>query len=76
MVTTMVLTTTAAPCPTSSSRLGTPMWQTPNAAATQATRVIPGTVAGYATGGFAAQAVAADKHSRQAKPAAPPRGSR
>ena len=30
----------------------------------------------YGTSGFAASAVVADKHSRQAKPAAPPRGPR
>ena len=60
----------------------TPTWQMPNAtgvAAVPATRVrtlIGATAAGYGTSGFAASAVVADKHSRQAKPAAPPRGSR
>ena len=72
----ITFTATAAPCPTSSSRLGMPTWQTPNAARIPATRLIDGMVAGYATGGFAVEAVAADKHSRQAKPAAPPRGPR
>jgi hypothetical protein len=76
MVTTKT-TTTAALHSLSASRIATPMWQTPNAAtAVPATRLITGAAAGYANGGFAAQAVVADKHSRQAKPAAPPRGSR
>ena len=76
----MVTTTnimTAGLCSVSGSRLVTSTWQTPNVAiAVPATHLVEGMAVGYVNGEFAAQAVAADKHSRQAKPAAPPRGFR
>lgn len=74
---------TLAALPTvSTPRIATPTWQMqPAAIALPATRVSAltgtnATAAGYGTSGFGASAVVADKHSRQAKPAAPPRGPR
>jgi hypothetical protein len=61
----------------STPRIATSQWQMSNAAlAAPATRVRNTVAVGYGTSGFAASALVADKHSRQAKPAAPPRGSR
>ncbi|WP_338183386.1 hypothetical protein [Jatrophihabitans sp.] len=70
---------TTALLPTSLSSAATRMWQTTEAVAAYAypaTPVFAGHSAGTGIGGFAAPAVVADKHSRQAKPAAPPRGPR
>ena len=80
MVTNTTMTPAALPM-VSTPRVATFEWQMTNAAA-GAIRV-PALIgmgdtaaARYGTSGFAASAVVADKHSRQTKPAAPPRGSR
>jgi hypothetical protein len=69
---------TTALLPLIASNAAAHMWQTPevSAYAYPATRVFAGHSAGTGIGGFEALAVIADKHSRQAKPAAPPRGLR
>ena len=76
-----LIMTPAAPSVVSTPRIATRPWQMPSVAlAVPATHVsalgTSRTAAGYGTSGFDASAVIADKHSRQAKPAAPPRGSR
>lgn len=82
MVTNTTMTPAALPI-VSTPRVATFEWQMTNViGAAGANRVFA--LAGmcdtadarYGTSGFAASAVVADKHSRQAKPAAPPRGSR
>jgi hypothetical protein len=76
MVITTTMTLAALPM-VSTPRLATSEWQLPNAAlAAPAIRVRNTVAVGYGTSGFAASAIVADKHSRQTKPAAPPRGSR
>lgn len=77
MVTITTMTPAALPM-VSTPCIVTPEWQMQNATfAAGATRVLIDTAAArYGTSGFAASAVVADKHSRQAKPAAPPRGPR
>jgi len=77
MVSITTMTPAALPM-VSTPCVATSFWQMPNVTlAVPATRVRIATVgAGYGTSGFAGSAVDTDKHSRQAKPAAPPRGSR
>jgi len=76
----MVINTTMTPAalPMVSTPCIATFWQMPNVTlAVPATRVRIATVgAGYGTSGFAGSAVDTDKHSRQAKHAAPPRGFR
>jgi hypothetical protein len=70
---------TTALLPLSTSGAATRMWQTTEAVAAYAypaTPVFAGHSADSGIGGFAAPAVVADKHSRLAKQAAPPRGIR
>jgi hypothetical protein len=77
MVTNTTMTPAALPI-VSTPSIATHEWQMSNATfGAGATRVLIDTAAArYGTSGFGASAVVADMHSRQAKPAAPPRGSR
>lgn len=79
----ITITPTVALHPVSTPCFAATTWQPQNAvpASLAATRLVMGAAliepaARYGTSGFAGSAVVADKHSRQVKPAAPPRGPR